>query len=152
MLDCLPRTHIKAHFAGYGEQSVSAQARNGKKIDSTLFVQQFAHVNATANARRRITLFGGCWGLTIRSVGIGSELFANRPLAVSDLALIELVQLYRLPQGKQMLITVVADERLSDGLLTAMATGITMTCQQLRIALTGEDRLEDLHSSDSSDI
>ena len=126
MLDGFPGTHIEAHFATCSEQSVSGQTRNGEEINAGFLEEYLAHVDSTADARARIAGFGSRRGVIVSRVRIAIELRDDGRFAVGDLALVGLVQLSSLAQGKQMFVAIIANQRLGDGLAAAVTTAITV--------------------------
>ena len=73
-------------------------------------------------------------------------------VAGRHLGLINFVEFQRLGQGEDVLLPVVANQRLTNRLHRRMTPPITMGGQNIRIALTRHDRPDDGHASYAGDI
>ncbi len=62
------------------------------------------------------------------------------------------MQIDRLPEGKHMLVTVVAHQSLDDRLDRGLAASVVMHRKQVRIALAGDNRAQDLHAGDAGNV
>ena len=73
-------------------------------------------------------------------------------LAFPNLCLIGLIKFHRLLEREQMLLSIVAHERLGNRRSGTPATVVTMLCQDVRITLASNNRFDDLHSRHTCDV
>ncbi len=73
-------------------------------------------------------------------------------VALRDLGLIEIIQLHSLREGKDVLLPVVADQRLPDRLHRGMAARVAQCRQRCRIPLSSNNRANDGHARHAGDI
>src|SRR6185436_843614 len=147
-----PGRHVKADFAGQNKQRVSGQTGNGKQIDSTFFEQQVADIDSIADAVAGRNLFIWSWWFIVGDVGLFFHLFDYGLVTVSNLGLIHFIKVDGLSQGKEMFLAIVADQRFGNSGSRVVTAFITITCQHPWIAFASEDRFNDPHAGNASDV
>jgi hypothetical protein len=69
-----------------------------------------------------------------------------------NLLLVSIVQFHGLGQSEDVLLPVIADQGLPDGVHRGMTARVTMSCQHRRIPLTGDEGADDGHAGHPGDI
>lgn len=91
-------------------------------------------------------------GLASAVVSKRMQVSRDLAIAVGDLLVTDIIQRHRLRQGKRVLVTPLAVQRLRNGSRIVLAAIIPQSRQPHRIAFSSHDRADDGHTGHASDI
>ena len=126
-----PFAHVSPDFGQDGLGQDTVHAIHSAQVDCAGLVQTGAQVEVGAIALAPGVLF--CWGqgllVNVHLGGEGGVELLNLGMTLSQLAVVEVIQLDRLPESKNVFRAIIARQGFSNLFSVALAARVTELCQ-----------------------
>ena len=149
-----PFAHVSPDFGQDGQGQDTVYTINGGQADCAGLVQTGAQVEIGAIAPALEVLFSWPQGLLV-NVHLGGEggvELLNLGMTLSQLAVVEVIQLDRLPEGKNVFRAIIARQGFSNLFSVALAARVTELCQGDRVFFSADNCSDDLQAGLASDV
>src|SRR4029078_716035 len=145
MLDRCPARHIRTQFTHKRQRRCNRDASNPCQIHARDAIEFGSYIKLWRMSIRFVRLDRG-WSLLLCHTRELPDIRFNLLIALTNQALIALIQRECLSKSKEMLITIISFEAFRNHLKTAPAPIIAILCQGERITLSRQNSADDCQS------
>jgi len=154
MLVCLPRARINTRLGENGKNRARVEAVNSGPVNTTQTIEMASEIEC-----RRIFAVTIRFHRRLERLFIGIDLrryffqvFFDLAITFPDQLAVVIKQVDGLFKAKNLFVMVKPFERLFNRLITVLAIRVAVAGQNFRMALTGNDRPQDLHTCLAGDV